>query len=199
MEILKAVTDFASAIDNVRAELASVNTKIDKLKSDRQKVEFAKPHTDDIVAAFLRQSKHAEGVVKEALASRLKETFFRSNNAAKAVDGIGFDLLRLEANEPSLQTRIDRADRNEKVDVSTEMLTLLLADKIHEAIPAWVDGLLPEARDGMKSADRKAALAEIDRQLAELHARREELLNHIQAGREAILPEVRRTSPTYTV
>lgn len=188
MTISKAIFDFAGALAVARTNLADVNAKIAGLEEERRSVERAKPHTDDIVEAFMRGLKSAKGEFERQFKSRLASSFVTADDAANTVKRTPFDLMRLEENRPDGPTVAARSARGEPAPLNLFVLTYFLREQIAAEIPALVARLCPAAGDGMKDADRQHALKQLDQELEILRAERDALLADIQAAREAVRP-----------
>lgn len=183
--ISKAISHFAGVVDATRAELTSVIAEINAVETERLTIVQAKPHTDDIVAAFLRGLDHSGADFKQQLSTYVASTFVQADDAAEAASRRIFDVLRLEAKRPDANTIHTRVIKGEGAPLNVAVLAYLLRDKIAAEIPELVENLCPAARDGMKAADRAAALKEIDARLDELRAKRDALNADLAAARVA--------------
>ncbi len=183
MSISKTISDFAGVLQATREELDNVTAELRAAEAQRREIVQARPHTDDIVAAFMRSLGAAANDFEQQLASNLESTFVHAADAAQAIHLNGFDLLRLEAKRPDQETLRTRHMKGERAPINMAVLNYLLRDKIAAEIPALVDKLCPAARKGMTTVDRKAALAEIDGKLAELGAKRDALIAELEAAR----------------
>lgn len=186
MQISQVISDFAGAIDAVRDKLSKSTAEIDAVKGKRHAVVNAAPHTDDIVAVFMRGLLNEVESFRHQLGTHLANTYAGDGSAAKVEAGRAATLLRLDASPPPK----DFTQRREgPAPLNLSVLAFLLRERIEAEIPALVHTLCPAARDGMKAADRAAALKEIDGELARLDAEREALLADLAAARAAVMPQ----------
>lgn len=183
MSISKTISDFAGVLKATREELDNVTAELRAAEAQRREIVQARPHTDDIVAAFMRSLSAAANDFEQQLASNLESTFVHAADAAQAIHRSGFDLLRLEAKRPDDEALRTRHMKGERAPINLAAISYLFRDKIAAEIPALVDKLCPAARKGMTTVDRKAALAEIDGRLAELGAKRDALIAELEAAR----------------
>jgi hypothetical protein len=195
METPKYIADFSSALEAVtnaldatRAQLASVNAEIDRKTIDRAAIERKQPHTDDIVAVFLRGIDVAAQDFEAHLEAELTARFVGNDGkAAAAVDEKkASSIVRLEQAQLSREAKVTRAMTSGTADINASVLTYLLRDKIAEEIPSLVERLCPASRNGIKSVDRMIALQEIDDRIAELTEERDALQSNLQAAMQAV-------------
>jgi hypothetical protein len=187
MPISKAVADFTGALEGVRAEISAIGVQIAEVESERQRIAAAPPHTDDIVAVFLRGLQGAGRDFEQQLAAHLRDTFTGSDGAAAADTRQSQNLLHLEP-LPDREARLTRtlqAKRGMAPDINLSVLTWLLGDQIAEQIPALVDKLCPAARSGMKVEERRQRLGELDENLARLRGERDALVADLNEARKA--------------
>lgn len=191
MTISKPVADFAGAFSAARADLAALDTKIGQLNQQRAEIAQTPPHTDDIVAMFMRGLDATGADFKVQFAAHLSSNYLGSNTAAAVEPNRRSDILRLEASKPSLQELQDRSltTRNpRKVELNGAVIAYFLRDRIADEIPGLVEQLCPGADKGMKAQDRQQALADIDLQLEALRADRDAIQADLDAARKAVFP-----------
>ena len=136
MPISQAIAEFTGALDAARAELAEVNAKIAALEAERQRVANAQPHTDDIVAVFMRGLQSTAGDFERQFALRLSSTFVGDGSAAAAGIQRSLNILRLEAQAPDQQTALTRSLKgNPPPDLNVAVLAYFLRDQIAAEIP----------------------------------------------------------------
>lgn len=188
MTIAKAITDFTDVLERAKLELAGVNGGIDVLLQEKARIERAPPHTDDIVATFMRGLAGTADDFTRQLKSHLAETYLGSDGAAAsaASEGRSAHLLTVEAHKPDREALLTRSLRSEPAALNQAALTYLLRESIKAEIPALVDRLCPAARNGMKRADRVAALNKVEGELAVLNEEARALEASLQAARAAV-------------
>lgn len=184
MAISEMISQFAGAVDETRAQLGQAGVRIEQLENERAAILRAPPHSSDIVAAFRRWLEGTERDFERQLTEHLAHVYVRSPDAAKAVTQAPFNLLKLEPPlDPTAQRQ--RADGRNPAELNLVVLVYLLRDRIAEELPGWIDKLCPQARAGLKAADRKAQLQEIDAKLAEARAEFARLEADLEAARQA--------------
>lgn len=184
MSIFQAITDFAGAVDGLRAELKVVNDQLQDFENRRRSIVNAMPHSDEIAGVFLRGLDGLTRDFEQQFASHLRAFFAEDRGAiSSAFRGGSADLLRIEANKPELGTVISRNQSGSKADINGAVLAYLLRDKIAEEIHGLIDRLCPSASSGMKSADRQAALQAVDAEIAQLKEKKAELLDNLETAR----------------
>jgi len=189
MAISKALAEFTGAIDAAYAELNEVVSKISDLEQQRARIAQATPHTDDIVAVFQRGLQAASSNAERHLKSYCDATFGGNDAAAAVSHGRSSNLLQLPGYTLSTQERQDRMMQGkgaEPLETNVEILTYLLRDQIAAELPSLVAKVFPQGSGGMTSADRNAALAEVDAELSRLAAKREELYAELHAASQAV-------------
>lgn len=186
MPISQAVADFAAALEAARAELREVNSQISGLEEKRQRIEKAPPHTDDIIAVFMRGLRNSESEFEKQFSSHLRAHFMGHDGeaAAAAAPARHSDILHMEPEKLAAQERTDRAMRGYVPELNDAVLVYLLRDKIAAEIPVLVEKLCPNAASGMRSDERGRALEEIDAKLGELKAKQRLLLSEINEARK---------------
>lgn len=193
MSISQPIADFAGALDAARADLAMVNAKIAELENQRREIAHAPPHTDDIVAVFMRGLESASVDFERQLASHLSANFLGIDGAAAtaAAKSRSSNILRLEAQKPDPETVLTRSMQRGGPRVpklNGAVLAYFLRDKMAAEIPALVDRLCPDARQGTKAADRSRALDEIDATIERLRGQSAAIQADLDAARKAVFP-----------
>ena len=186
MTISKEVSDFRQLIEDKRAKLAGVDASIDRLKYDRMTVLAASPHTSDIALIFQRGLRTAASAFERQLADRLSDTYTGKAGAERVNQKAAHDLLALPSVKLDTEAQQTRAMRGLPIsDLNVAALAYFLRDRIDAEIPALIDRLCPEARNGMRQADRDKALSDIDAQIATLSAESAALTADLGAARAA--------------
>jgi hypothetical protein len=186
MEISKAISDIAGAVETVREEIGKVVAEIDAARQKRDAIQHAAPHTDDIVALFMRGLDNEGLEFKRQLSAHLGSRFVGDGSADRVRPAARGHLLRLDAGPPA-QSFTQAKPGPAPLNMSA--LAYLLRDRIKAELPALVDSLCPASRNGMKAADRAAALAEVDAEIERLTARKDALSADLAAARAAVFPQ----------
>lgn len=190
MSFSKAISELESAMEATRAELGEIVEKIATLSNDRDRVAKRPPHTDDIVAVYMRGLANSERDFEQQFGSQLNRDFVAAPNAADACDaakGTARDILRVEGRKLSDAERQDRAMKREEAALNSSALAYFLRDQIALELPALIDKLCPAARGGIKAAERSVALAALDAEIATLGRKRDELQAELANARQVIL------------
>ena len=95
MSISEAISQFAGVIDATRAKLTDVAGRVESLEQDRRLIEQAKPHTDDIVAAFQRALKNHAQAFEQKLSGYLSSTFVSADDAANVASSKAVDAAKM--------------------------------------------------------------------------------------------------------
>lgn len=105
MQISQTISDFAGAVEAVRTALATVTQKIEALEADRRAIVNAPPHTDDIVALYMRGLDAGAADFKSQFGSYLRDTFRAADGSAATAVAANrsANILRLEANKPDIE------------------------------------------------------------------------------------------------
>ncbi len=197
MAITDLISGLAGALTQVRADLAEVDAQINSLTQERVTTINAPPHADDIAAAFKRGLAVATHSFEQRLGWNLNNANAKGADAAKAAQSAA-QLLMINAEQPPSGPTLSGpigtitaglfpvstlAERQGVLDVAA--VTYFLRDRIEAEIPALVAKLCPVSLKGLKQADRAAALERLDNQIAELKAKRRELVGNLAAARKA--------------
>lgn len=188
MTISQSIADFTGAVEATRARLGEAKAKIEQLQEEQRRVANAPPHTDDIVAVLMRGLHSAASDFEQQLASHLHDTFLGEDGAAANAARVdrAWNILRLEAQRPHQQVIIDRSMKGELPGLNIAVLTYFLRDRIEAEILELVDKLCPQARTGMKKADRAHAMKALDAELAGLRLQHDALNADLIAARTAV-------------
>lgn len=181
--ISEVISQFAGVIEATRAELATVRSEIEAAEAERREIVLAKPHTDDIVAAFKRGLSGRVASFEKQLSTYFTATFVKADSAADTAARQASDLLCLEVNRPDFAVIEKRRANGDSAPLNLDVIAYLLSDKLEAEIPALVDKLCPAAREGMNQADRSAALAAIDARILVLTAKRDALAAELDQAR----------------
>lgn len=194
MAITDLLDGLASAMVETKKKLGEVNAVISELEGERNRIVRASPHTDDLVAAFMRGLKKASESFERRLGWHLNSMNLADGDAAATVQRSAGQFLMLKGAAPTaplgksgqLFPHSGLAEHQADIDVAA--VTYFLRDKIAEEIPALIEKVCPSAKSGMKQADRVRALQEVDAKLAEQNAERERLTSEINAAIKAVSP-----------
>lgn len=191
MSVNEAVTQFAGVMDTLRNKLADVSAQIDSAKQERQVVVTAKPHTSDIVAAFQRGLKAQEQLFETQMRSFLASNFVSADDAPQAAQARAQDILKLPITKPG-EPQVDMRHQNGRnpnapIELNPSVIAYMLRDRLAEELPAIVDKLCPEAREGLKSAERNRQLAELDERLKQLQLEYDGVSADLAEARKAVL------------
>jgi hypothetical protein len=188
MPISQVIADFKGALDDARHELALANAKVDELKVERARVSAEPPHTDDIVAAFMRGLRQASNDFAAQLQFYLNDANATAQSAAASAAKSAAQLLTTERQKPDHETLFPpSALMRPEVGLSTAALTYFLRDKLEAEIPVLVDRFCPAARAGMKFSDRQRLLGDLDAEIAEMEKKAKALYADIAAARAAVI------------
>lgn len=187
MSLSNVIPQFAGALEETRNKLNAVQAEIDQNAQDRGLIEHAKPHTSDIVSAYLRSLKTQQDAFKGQFAAFLKATFIAPDDAAKRAHSTAYDILRLPTAVPDSGVgSIGRV--NGMPEINTTAIAFFMGEQIAQVMPGLIEELCPGARGGMKAADRAAKLSELDKRRAALVTERDALEADLAAARQAIFP-----------
>lgn len=190
MSLSQPISEFAGALAASRAELSTIVEQISTKEFERRAILQAPPHTDDIVAVFLRGLHGATAAFEAQLTKALANGFEGSEGADAVAQKRSRDILRLEASPPSANELVDRSLQTRAprtIELSGPALAYFLRDRIEAEIPALVERLCPQASKGLTTSERQSAVAAIDTELDELRARREAIQADLEAARRAVL------------
>jgi hypothetical protein len=185
MTISQQISDFTSALEATRAKLNEVCNAISVLEQERSTVELKPPHTDDIVAFLRRSIEDGAKDFETQFAAYLQSRYVKADGAAKAISGLSVNLLKFEAEQPSIQTIMDRRNRNETPPLNLSILAYFLSENMLAKLPELVERLCPAAANGIRKAERREKLDEIDARLSALRAEQSALQADIAAARRA--------------
>lgn len=174
-----------SAIEQRRAEVREINQELEGLEMERLAVGKRPPHTDDIVALYRRGLDEERKAFERELKTGLGALFVSADDAAQASSAPQRrDILRFEGKLEEREVH-DRALRREGPSLNISALSYFLADIIGQELPGLIERHCPAAANGIKAADRAEQLAQLDREIATLTKRRDELLGELTALRQA--------------
>lgn len=186
----QAITNFASVMSALRDDLSTTESEIGELQAERTRVENAQSHTDDLVANFLRGHAKAERDYKDRLKVALSSMFVRdlpreaNLNAARTVKERPQDLLQISAVGGDSRDPI-LSSTNGLFYLDIAAVNYFLRRNMADDLPQLIDELCPQARNGVKEADRALKLAAIDEKLSALQRKRDDLKAEIEAGQLA--------------
>lgn len=187
MQISNTISAFTGVVVAARAQLADVDAKIEAKNEERRAIVRAAPHTDDIIAVFMGGLKAVEATFTEQFGRRLNDTYVGSDSAKAVGRGKAVNLLQLEPEKPDQQALLTRSLRGETAPpLNVAILTYFLRDRIADELPQLVDRLCPDARAGLREADRTKMVAEIDAELASLKSERDRIMEDLDAARAAL-------------
>lgn len=179
---MASFTDFISALRGAPTTGAQLNKDEAKLLAERQRVASAPVHIDDLVAKAVAGTRKRAG---DAVAHLVRHHLNADSAAATHPDSVEndevvFDLLALTEGVPHPANAADpkgaAAIFPQGRTPHSGMLAYLLLPQIEAATEALVRAHLTEAsKGGMRLADRRKKLVEIDAKLAAIRAQRAEL------------------------
>jgi len=185
-EFSKIRAAFEAAQEAAKEKAQLISSEITDLENERTGVRKAAPHTDDIVAVFMRGLDSTAGDFERQFASHLK-VFYGGDDAAEAVSRRrSAKILRMAPNKLSESERLARSVSGEKTLTNDTVIAYFLREKIAAEIPALVEKLFPASRNGMKEADRAQSLADLDRKISALRAERDAIVAEMAAARQAV-------------
>lgn len=164
----EALAGLNSVLEARKSELKQVGARIQDVETEKQNVESASPHTDDIVAVFARGVDANAEEFRRQFSAHLNAVYVDIGSAAAVGSQKAPNLLTIEGRKPSDQELRDRTMRKETLPLNMSALVYLLGDRIKEELPALVAKLCPDAAQGMKGSERAAMLLAINRELATL-------------------------------
>lgn len=191
MSLSEMIDGFASALAETKNKLAQVQGEIAIAKGERNKIEWASPHTDDIVAAFERGLSHAQQSFETRMQWYLGSACRDVQDAAGMVGRAPASLLMVGGKPPesgvqSVLPWMGLGEHQKEIDVAA--VTYFLSPVIRANLPELVERIYPHAKRGLKQSERTAKLHEIDRKLIKLEAEAERLKNEINAAVGAVRP-----------
>lgn len=186
MTIAKAITDFADVLEGAKVELAVINGRIEEREAEKLRLINTLPHTDDIVATFMRGLDATVDDFTRQMRTHLNETFAGSGAATAIGAGKSAQLLTLEPHKPDQETVLTRSMRGHMPDLNQAALTYFLRDGIKAEIPALVERLCPAAQSGMRQVDRADALQKVEGELIILREEAHSLQASLLAARAAV-------------
>ncbi|EQB31508.1 hypothetical protein [Sphingobium ummariense] len=191
MSLSEMIDGFASALAATKNQLAQVTGEIEQAKAERNKIEWAPVHTEEIVAAFERGLVNAEASFLGRMSWFLSDREMREPGAAEKVGNAQPSLLMIGGMPPA-------ADRGailpfsalgkDQREIDVAAVTYFMRDIIRAQLPAMVERIWPAAKHGMKKMDRMAKLREVDSKLRKLEAEATRLKDEINAAIGAVRP-----------
>lgn len=164
----EALAGLNSVLEARKSELQQVGARIQELEAEKQNVESAPPHTDDIVGAFARGVDANAAEFGRQFSAQLNAVYTGVGSAGAVGGQAAPNILTIEGRKPSIEEARDRTMRKETLPLNMAALVYLLAPRIKEELPALVAKLCPDAAKGMKGSERAAMLLAINRELATL-------------------------------
>lgn len=186
MKIGQAITDFAGVLEGAKVDLAVINGRIEEREAEKLRLVNIPPHTDDVVATFMRGLDATVDDFTRQMRTHLNETFAGSGAAVAAGAGKSAQLLTLEPHKPDQETAMTRSLRGYTPDLNQAALTYFLRDRIKAEIPALVKRLCPAAHSGMRQVDRADALQKVEGELIILREEAHSLQASLLAARAAV-------------
>ncbi|WP_326523958.1 hypothetical protein [Sphingomonas sp.] len=186
-----AITDFIKALTEARDRIASLNLEIGELEAKRHAIAMTPPHTDDIIAAYMRGLDTAVAEYERRLGWYLNAANVTKPYAADTVSKGEPRLLTVPPGRPGIGHEVlfhnsQLSSGGHPVDPAA--ITYFMRDVIAERIPGLVSKYVPGAEQGLRQADREAALREVDTKLGLLIDERDALLASLGHAREAAEP-----------
>ena len=197
---MASLTDFISALRGAPITGQQLNKDEARLLAERQRVASAVLHVDDYVAkALAGMRRRAADAIARLTAYHLNAESVAATPAESIEnDDIVFDLLALTT---ALPTPANSSDPNftaaifpQSATPDSGMLTYLLLPQMEKAVEQLVRERLTDAcKGGMRLADRRAKLTEIDSKLTAIRKQRAELVEglreaarHVAGAPEAV-------------
>ena len=194
MAISDLTAAMATALAETKDKLRELDAAISTLEGERFRLLQTMPHTDDLVATFMRGLVKASESFEQRLGWYLNSETLKHGAAAAEAQNTAGQFLMLGAKRPErqlgqgIQLFPHSGLGAHQADIDVAAVTYFLRDKIADEIPAIIEKLCPLAKSGIKQADRERALLDLDGNLAELHAEREGLVSEINAAIKAVSP-----------
>jgi len=177
--------DLLTAIGVAKASVGDLDRKIARLRTDAEELTARLPHTDDLIA-WLTRAMQAQS---EEFQARLERWFFHATQIASRA-GVWYEqdatanLLALPRTVPASPQLVPSTGMGHDIaDASLLALTHFLMPTIEAQLPAFVAKHFPQADKGIRSADRTAKLAAIDRELQTLTKQRADLVSQLEEAR----------------
>lgn len=185
MQISDKIADFTQTLEAARGELNTVLGKISELEAKRNQVENEPIHAEEIAKIFMSGLDQAEKDFEAQLKAHLSRIYQGSSGNGRAVAGTP-NLMRIEPRQSDPASSALRASDG-TVAINANALVYFLRDKIAPEIPELIARLCPDASKGLKKADRRRKLDEIDRELSDLRGQRDALQANLAAARSAVI------------
>lgn len=179
-------TSIVGQLKDAASQIADKEAEDDRLREEKWRVKALPEHNDDRT-----ERAYADLGIGRDDFPRLLKADFASNasgtdgraNWAGAPEDVRVNFLALP-NKPPLGSPAVPTLRSEheRMPVSVLAITWLLHDEIKRKLPALIDELYPEGRNGIRAAERKARLDAI----AEKRARLAEEIAELRAALDAV-------------
>jgi hypothetical protein len=176
-----------NALRGAKNTIGAIDSKLATLRAERAKVGAAPPHIDDVKAWALRGLDSAS----EHFLGRLRRWHFNDEALAKwsgsTLDGhAGPQLLGITATVPGHVCPAPGNIAHDMPPADIAAVTHFLRPAIEKELPALIEQAFPGSRKGMRSSERVAKLAKLDRQIATLEAERNEYVVALRDAQKAI-------------
>ncbi|MFZ5556817.1 MAG: hypothetical protein ACOZDY_08885 [Pseudomonadota bacterium] len=176
----------AGVARDARARVAEIDDELATLRAQREKIEYAMPHIDDLVAWVGRNiDRHRDHYVKRAM-GYLHPALAQSRGWSAFDDPEmwrnGFAAFRLDTTIAVVHGYASPTDRDQSLSapIDAAALVALLAEPLKAGARDFLLRLLPETERGVRRAERDAELARLDEQLAALARERQDILEELQ-------------------
>jgi hypothetical protein len=197
---MASFSEFLSAVRGAPSTGAELNKSEAKLLAERQRVANAPVHIDDVVAKAVNGTrKRAADAVAHLVRNHLNAASMAATHADSIEnDAVVFDLLSLTEGKAHPANASDpngaAAIFPQGATPHSGMLAYLLLPQIEAATEKLVrENLTDACKGGVRLADRRKRLADIDAKLATIRAQRAELVEglreaarHVAGAPEAI-------------
>lgn len=195
------LASFRDAFESAKSDLRRVNKRIEELAGEEQRIRFAPPHRDEIIACFQRGLREAELTFRKQLGRHLNDR--NANGSAEnvvhgsaqlALSPVGRETERafgLEPDDDPIRSRTFLPQSNihdPAASLSAAAIIYFLKDRIAEAIPALVDQLCPASVGAMPHDERMAEISRIAEETNTLSAERARLQAAIHEFRQIVSP-----------
>jgi hypothetical protein len=188
-----AIKDFLSGLRSMPMDVAASNTRLAKLKGERQAVANTPPDAASARAWFKRRLANAERSATERLTRwHLNKDSFAKWSGSTFDSTPGFNVLGLTSTAPN-----HASPNPEGGHVDVDMLLWVLAPVIEQRLDAIFDQhVAPIVKAGMSTDKRNARLANLDAQIAKLEAERAELHANLEEARKHLAGEGHTAGPS---
>lgn len=183
--MMKGIADLIASLRGARTTIADLDARLAKLAEERARVEAAPPHADDIADCLARGLDSYGDLFKQRLRWFLNpENLQRPGSYLQLLNPS--TMLELPETAPRFGALLPGGSFSyASGNAAACAVAWAIGPLIRDRLPALVAELLPESKAGMRSAERFAKLASIDREAEQVEAQRNELMEQLAAARDA--------------